>query len=904
MSYIDAKRIGDVVFVTERINGVRKIRTYPAPFYYYIEEDDGPYTSMFGKKLSRINCATHRDFQDQLNYCKLNGITTYESDVRIEYKLLEKEYCDKEIDPPHVLFVDIETETDPLKGFANYENPYGEINAITNHLKWLSLTKTYARIPPTLTMAEAIELTDGIENLWLFEDEKSLLDAFYEDIKDADIITGWNSAFYDLPYIIQRTRIVYGKESIEDIKSITEFEPNDESMIQLMGLSPFDFQLPYLKAVEMYGRLQPTFQLSGRIHIDYQELYEKFSAEELHSYRLDYVLKHELGEGKVAYDGTLDQLWKEDFRKFIEYSIQDVDGLVKLDQKKKFVDLANSMAHQSCVAIKEALGSVAIIEQAILVLLHKNKQIASDKKDAHSGPPVAGAFVYDPIGGMYEWICSFDINSLYPSVIRMLNISPETVLGQFDITETENELIRLVDQGFAENRTEAWRFFTGVLEYHEIADKKSDKLLTLVTEDGERLTQTAAEWHRYLSENDLCVTANGTVFDTVKQGIIPYALTLWYTERKKFQKLKKEFGNKGDKDAEAYWDMRQYVLKIFLNSCYGALLNAYFRFHDPRFGQSTTLSGRVVTKHMIKQANLILDNVYDFGKNTIYGDTDSCYLSLKTIADQLNKDDPDYVKTIVASADQIGEEINASFPSKMAELFFVTEEQGNIIASGREVVARRGIFKDKIKKRYALYVIDLEGKPVNKLKIMGMETQRSDTPKWIQTFLQECVELVVMEGRPWEDLKDKIFEFKQEFFDRDVWSLGRPCRVSNLSIGKKKRADFEAGKIENPRLHFSVIAADNFNKYHAFYNDTLMYPIIDGDKIEVIDLKLDNRTNPLRLESIAIPVGATLFSPWVKNLPVDSKTAYAKLVIKKLDNIFSMMGWDFNISPPSGFVFD
>lgn len=910
MSYIDAKRIGDTVFVSERRDGKLKIRQFPAPYYFYVEDVDGTHTSMFGDKVSELNARSYRDFQNLIDTCKDSELKTFESDVKIEYKLLEREYTDDKIEQTHIAVFDIETETDYTKGFADFTNPYGRITAITVTQKWLERSNTYALIPPTLTMAEAEELCEGIPNLWLFEDEAELLGHFIEDIHDADIITGWNSNTYDLPYIIQRIRIVFGGEDLSQVGDLEFFDPSTESLEILTKLCRFDFQVPALRRIEHWGKEVATFNLCGRVHLDYLDLYRKFSMGERHSYKLDYILKYEIDERKVAYDGTLEDLYRNDFRKFVEYNIQDTVGLSKMDDKLKFINLAYSMAHQSGVAIKEALGSVAIIEQAILVELHKQGKVAPDKKDTKQGAPVAGAYVYEPQGGMYNWIASFDINSLYPSVIRMLNISPECLIGQFDISATENKLNRLVDEGVAESRTEAWHHFTGVDEYHEINERRSDQYMTFYPENGEKMILTAGEWHEFLEAQNLCMSANGTVFDLNKQGIIPYCLEKWYSERKVFQKKKKECAAAGDTDGESYWDMRQYVMKIFLNSTYGALLNNYFRFYDPRFGQSVTLSGRVITKHMIKKANEIICGVYDFGDSTIYGDTDSAYVTLINIATNLLDSNPDMSMSdlediLIKLADEIGEEINASFPPKMMEVFYVTEPQGEIIKSGRECVARRGIFKHMTKKRYALAVIDLEGKRCNKLKVMGMETQRSDTPEWIQSFLEECLTSVVLEGKGHEELMKIVSEFKDEFYERDVWKLGRPCRVKNLTQGSLKHREYTSGATWiNPRVHFSVIAADNYNRYLEFFNDNVTPPIVDGDKIEVVCLLLDNKSNPLKYNNIALPVGNTLVASWIKSLPVDVNESYKKLIDKKLNNVFDMMGWDFTVVPTGGFGWD
>jgi DNA polymerase elongation subunit (family B) len=332
------------------------------------------------------------------------------------------------------------------------------------------------------------------------------------------------------------------------------------------------------------------------------------------------------------------------------------------------------------------------------------------------------------------------------------------------------------------------------------------------------------------------------------------------------------------------------------HAVYGSLLNRYFRFSDPRFGQSVTLSGRVVTKHMCQKANELIDGEYRFGPSILAGDTDSCYVTLKSLMDdaELRAAHPDDRDRAVAIADLIGDEINSSFPARMAEAFFIDEARGATIKAGREVVASAGLFKNK-KKRYALAVFDKEGVRKKSLKIMGMDTQRTDTPKFIQEFLKECIRLAVEERKSYEDLYAYVAEFRRKFRQRDPWTVGTSGRVSNLRIGSQLRIQFEQGRIDNPRTHHMVIAADNTNRMIQFHNEKSMDMIRDGDKIESIPLKRDSSSNPMDLGSIAIPVGATNLPEWFRNLPYDTAAQEKKLLDQKLENIFGILGWSFEV---------
>ena len=907
MSYVDAKKIGDHVFVSERdANGDRHIKKYVAPYFFYVPKSDGKYKSMFGDRLTRLDYTTQRNFRSAIASHIDSDIPTFESDVKVEYKLLEEKYKDKENPDLHICFTDIETESNKQLGFPSYDNCRGMITAITLYNNWEGYPLTFALAPPTLTIEEAEKEVEGIKGVYICDDEEQLLLLFLEAIDDADVITGWNTGFFDIPYIIQRIRIVLGGEPVEMVQMDYQFEPHSNSVPYLQRLCLFN-QLPRLRLVEMYGTERPIFDLCGKVHIDYLDLYKSFTFSEQHSYKLDHILKVEIDQRKVHFEGTLDSLWKNQFRKFIEYSIQDVMGIVSLDDKLKFIILANQTAHMGCVFIKDALASVVKIEQAILLELHSQGLIGPDKVAKPRDHPVAGAFVQLPVGGMYEWIVSFDINSLYPSVIRLLNISPECIVGQFDTRRTEAKIKYLIDTKRVKTRTEAWHHFTGVLEYHDINEANAEEELTLVYEDGSKDTATGAEWHEMLKGINWSITANGTVFDMDKVGILPYCLGKWYAERQEYQALKGKYYEEGDLEQSAYWDRVQHVKKIYLNATYGALLNEYFRFNDPRFGQSVTLSGRVVTKHMIREANRIIAGEYGFGTASVYGDTDSAYMTMADIAKELDYD----VDAIVERADEMGEEINRSFPKAMKEAFYVTEEQGAVIKAGREVVARRGIFKDKIKKRYALAVIDNEGKRKNKLKIMGMETQRSDTPEWIQDFLKKCLEMVVMDGCTLDELKAYIRSFREQFRATDPWKVGGSSKASNITentplldtyydlLMRSRTGRFaftganDITENDKPNVYWAVKAAYFFNKYLEIFEDDVTEPIMDGEKVEILYVGIDE-TNPLGAEKIAIPVGIPIVPQWLKNMKINTLVAEEKLIDNKLNNILDMMGWHFH----------
>lgn len=932
--YIDAAQIGGHIYVSERVNGERKIHTHLAPYVFYYQDESGTHKSIFGDKLKRKVFYKKREFQTALEQKRAAGKTIFESDVPPVFRLLEERYPGDDAPDLNISIIDIESDKDPERGFARVNNPYAIINAVTVYNKWEDTYYTLVVPPENLSDSECEALLDGRayqdedgnvvmgepddefgemtsnHGFMVCQDEKELLLILLELIEDADVLTGWNSEFYDIPYIIQRIRIVLGGETIEHLRSEDSSErnpysPSELSEDHLIRLCLFP-RLPQLKHVEQYGSMEKIYQLYGRVHLDYLDLYRKFTFEELHSYSLDFVLQKEVNQSKVAYEGSLDQLYRKDFRTFVAYNRQDVAGLAELDRKKKMIELANTMAHMAGVTLDKVLGSVVIIEQAVLKRLHKEGMVAFDKEEKQRVLPVPGGFVVEPDKGRYDWICSYDFNSLYPTVIRLVNISPEVIVGQFDMSRTINEWFRLFE--IHQDNARTWAQFTGVLEYHDLIEETEVPLTLVIEGTGEEITLPANEWKEILIEQNWSISGNGTVFDLDREGIISTCMTEWYNERVDFKDKKKKAEKAASAtedpvekkkllDEASYYDMVQQVKKIFLNSTYGAYLNEFFRFYDPRLGASVTLSGRIMTKHMIKQASKVMTGNYDTDRRAIiYGDTDSVYATMNWYMEHNRIEKT--VDNAVELADRFGREINASMPEFLASAFLIDHKRGEISEAGREIVARAGLFKDK-KKRYALHVVADEDKRVDKIKIMGMETRRSDTPAFIQKFLEHCVEMAVKHDKSFEEIKEYVKEFRQKFRQMPAWERGSPGRVSKVALNAKKMEKFEeqqrAGYVglKKPNVHVSVKASNNTNKLIQTNNEHRWDIIRDGDKVSVIYLT----KNDMDMDAVAIKVGENYVPEWFKVLPFDTARMEEKLVNKKLFNVLGdIMDWDF--SPP------
>jgi len=343
MPYVDAMfdRDADIIRVVERKDGKRHYHEYQAKYTFYYDDPRGKYKSIFGDPLTRIVCKNTKDYRKELAINK--GKKLFESDINPIFQCLSENYENQDAPKLNVAFFDIETDFDPERGFAPTNDPFMPITAITVHLQWMDTLVTLALPPKTLTMEQAQEEVKEWGNLCiLFKNEGDMLQTFLDLIEDADIISGWNSEGYDIPYTVNRVNRILSKD--------------DTRRFCLWG------QLPRKREYEKFGKTAETFDTVGRVHMDYLELYRKYTYEERHSYRLDAIGEMEVGENKTVYEGTLDQLYNNDFRKFIEYNRQDVALLDKIDKKLRFLDLANEIAHDNTVRRRYAsCGSLCCV---------------------------------------------------------------------------------------------------------------------------------------------------------------------------------------------------------------------------------------------------------------------------------------------------------------------------------------------------------------------------------------------------------------------------------------------------------------------------------------------------------------------------------------------------------------
>ena len=555
MSYIDASynRKNDRMRMAERINGQRVLSEVPVEHVFYYTHPAGSHRTIFDQPCKKFSTYSSKKAEAKKRELleQPKPPTIVESDIRPEFRHLAKHYTGVDAPVLHLGFFDIEADFHPEKGWSSAEDAENAVTAISLYLSAEETLYTMALCPPTYSSDEACAIGDQFENTMVFDSEIEMLNRFLDLIEDVDVLSGWNSEGYDIPYLVNRVKRLMGED--------------ETRRFCLWGMKPRERE--YIK----FGKTSLTYDLVGRVHLDYLVLYQKHNPQQQQSYRLDYIGEQEVGDNKTPYEGTLDDLYKKEFYRFLEYNRQDVNLLVKIDALKKYIELSNQIAHSNCVLLKTTVGSVALVEAAIINEMHALGYVVPDRKprdddqpkkpvrknilsaewqDAPEGEdegrtPVVGAYVAQPKKGIHSEIACIDINSLYPSCIRSLNMSPETITGQVRPTRTMALVHKRIEDGTP--RAEAWDGIFCLLEITDMLEQ-TDAMLEIDFEDGSFIEMTGAEFYDFIfdPQNQLCVSANGTIFRTDKEGIIPQLLAKWYSERQSMQFKQRTYSEAAD----------------------------------------------------------------------------------------------------------------------------------------------------------------------------------------------------------------------------------------------------------------------------------------------------------------------------------------------------------------------
>jgi len=916
MSYISAITKNNKVYVWERNGDDRVMIDYPAPYHFYFDDPEGEYTTIFDTPVSKLEFRTQAEYSKARKELIQQRVQTWESDIPPEIRLLSQAYYDKPAPNLNVTFLDIEVDYDPNIGYSTIQDPYAPINAIALVHEWTK-TIVVVAVPPTDDWTPA-KLLEGLQreapnapiadkytlDIVLCKTEADLLKRFLAEIHDSDLLAGWNSDFFDMPMIAQRIARVLDGVTL-DLSTRTDIDDRGKPKVSFVNNpNPIAAKCKWLKKLDFAEHANVTFRpvgtekgklmgitidMVGRVKVDYMNLVKKYEPGERQSYKLKVISESVLKDDKTGepllpkleYEGSLADLYRDNFAFFIRYNIRDAEILSGFEAKLGYVALANLNVHMSTALFSHVQGTLKLAELALINYCHHTlKRVVKNITAPEIDRAIDGALVLLPQAGMHEYLGSIDINSLYPSAIRALNISIETIRGQF----------------------------TNYGEDAAAIAAGSDVECTLVLESTKQeVTATAADWREWLLQKKWAVSGYGTVFDQNKQGFIPAILTEWFALRKKYQALKKQAQEAGDDEKFGYYDRLQYVFKIKLNSLYGALTNLYFRFYDLRMGESTTGTGRVILKHQCRVVAETLDGKYDVDfplydtiaaatdkekhtleeakaitlhgpkfngqfqtESVIYGDTDSCYF--KTHATN--------VADAIKIADAVAAKVNASFKPFMRKTFLCNDGYDDIIKAGREVVSDRGIFVEK--KRYFLHLVDLDGKPVDKIKVMGLDTKKSTLPAEVSEKINGFVERL-LKGETWFEISQDVVDYKTSLSDAtDVMTLGLPKGVNGIE-------DYAIEYERNPacRLPGHVAAAIYYNKCIAEYKDERSGEIYSGMKIKVFYLLGKHG----KFKSIAIPSDIEVVPQWfLDNFSIDREAHVKRLVDNPLENIIRAIG--------------
>ena len=679
-----------------------------------------------------------------------------------------------------------------------------------------------------------------------YSTESQLLQEFLKywiDVKPT-VVTGWNTNGFDIPYLYNRLSKVLGEEFAN-------------------ALSPIQ--------IVKYNPNKKMYRIAGVSSLDYLDLYRKFTYTQQSSYRLDHIGTIEVGLGKVEYEGTLDDLYKNDIDKFIEYNLNDVEIVKALDQKFKLLDLARAVSHLGRIPYEEVYFSSRYIEGAMLVYLRSLSLVAPSKGadvtyDGSEGR-FAGAYVKAPIPGRYDWVFDLDLTSMYPSIIMSLNMSPETKIGKINGWDAE-EFIKGIDKHYTVN--------------------KGKKVIR---------TFTSGELKDFFNKNNVSISSNGVLYDLSKKGVIPAILEKWFNERVEYRKLAKKYGQEGNDELHGYFDRRQLVQKILLNSLYGVLGLTVFRFYDIDNAEGTTTTGQKLIQFTEKIANSYYNKILKDDKDyCIYTDTDSVFYSaLPLVKNRIPNadvtDDKFMTEQILDIASEVQDYINKSYDYFSNN--FLNIRSNHRFEIKQELIAKSAFWVTK--KRYGQWIINDAGLEVEKLDVKGLDIVRSSFPPAFRDFMTKVLKAILAKV-PKEKIDEFILNFKKNLENEELDKIALPTGVKGMT----KYVDKSKGGFDSKTMFTSMKKGSPVHtKASVIYNDLLKHfkttnhePISNGNKVRWVYLK----TNPYNIDGIAYkgyddPQQIIDFI----NKYVDRDKLFDKALSKKIKMFYDAMSWDMPV---------
>ena len=774
------------------------------------------YKTLEGESVEPIQPGFVRDCREfYKKYDEVENFKIYGND-RYVYQYISEKYPEEHIqfDIKKIRLVTIDIEVAAESGFPDVEN-------VAEELLLISL-QDYATKKVTTFGSRPFVNKDPNVTYILCDDEVHLLRSFlaYWRKNLPEVITGWNSQMYDIPYLAGRINRILGEKSMKD-------------------LSPWG--LVSQDEVYISGRKNITYDIGGVTQLDYLDLYKRFTYTNQESYRLDYIANYELGEKKLDHDeyDTFREFYTKDWDKFVRYNIIDVQLVDKLEDKLKLIELAITMAFDAKVNFIDIHYQVRMWDTIIYNYLKKQNIVIPPKKRTSKSQKYAGAYVKEPKPGKYDWVVSFDLNSLYPHLIMQYNISPETLKDDKHPTATVDRILK------------------------EEIDFQLHK--------------------------DSAVCANGAMYRTDIRGFLPEIMEKIYTERtvykKKMLAAKQKYEDTKDpklvKDIATFNNI-QMARKIQLNSAYGAIGNEYFRYYKLENAEAITLSGQVSIRWIEDRMNNYLNKILKTKDEdyVIAVDTDSIYLHLGPLVEVIYKEREKTTEGVVGFLNKICEmEFEKYISSSYEALANYVNAYEQKMFMKRENIADRGIWTAK--KRYILNVWDSEGvryaEP--KLKMMGIEAVKSSTPAPCRTMIKDVLKLIMTKTE--DDVIDFIENCRTKFRSLPPEEISFPRTVSNVKKYKSVNAIYEKGTPIHAR------GALLFNHYVKKNKLTQKYSLINnGEKIKFCYLK---RPNPIQENVISF----IQQFPEELNLDkyIDYDLQFEKSFLEPLKIILDSIGW-------------
>lgn len=816
--YIEQREDEQTAYVWDDVKG---LVTYPlSDFNYaYVKDPSGKYLSMTGERVSKTRRFTK------------GHPSIFESDLNKETRVLTDLYLHEDTPSEGNITMYFDIEVSMANGIPDTHNPNNEITSIA---VYDPMTRKYSVFVLDTMQLYEDRSTENVDTIFC-PSEQDLLHKFiniYEQIQPT-ILTGWNSNGFDVPYLYNRLKQVCGK-------SIAN------------RLSPIG-KVKYSERLERY-------RIAGVSCLDYLDMYKKFTYTQLPNYRLDTVARTELGRGKVEYEGSLDQLFRDDLNTFIEYNLEDVRLIVDLDTKLKLIELVRGICHLGHVPYEDYNMSSRFLEGTIVTYLHRKGIVVTDKPEGGREKMQAlddgeegfvGAYVKDPIPGLYDWVYSLDLQSLYPSIIMSLNISPETKVG------------------FVRNWNMEQHFRKEILAY--------------VVEEKDSSTSMEMDYDmfmKFLTENNLTISSNGVLYTNDKRGIIPEILETWFAQRVEYKNLMKKYVNDGDKDKASYYDRRQHIQKIFLNSLYGVLGLPVFRFYDVDNALAVTATGQDVIKSTAKVVNKHYEKLLGVvGDHVTYIDTDSIYASATPIM-PTNVDPKQFT---IEKAREMEATLNR-FYDTFAKRAFNCDSHKLYIKG--ESVASTGFWVTK--KRYALdKVYDLEtNQDVTKMVVKGLDVVRSSFPKVFREFMTQMLK-DILKKTPKDIIDDKILSFKHSLDSVHYLEIARNTSANNITEYDTDTSGALNKFRKGTPIH--VKASIVYNRLLKYYQIENRYEkITDGEKIKYVYLK----NNPLQIDALAVKGyhdPKEIIELVIQY--IDADASFEKELRNKLDDFYTALNW-------------